>query len=149
MAVRLSALRAGRPLPPGKFLVLISVRVWVDLRALKVNSGKRDNETIVSDGLLVWKVVANKFNKQSWTVFDLHSVNCSTFINHPITRRGVVSILRLSSSNQRKEPETLRLESRYPGRDANLPIMNQKLYRYTSHSVWFYLYFVQSHVRGS
>jgi hypothetical protein len=26
MAVRLSALRAGRPLPPGGFLVLISVR---------------------------------------------------------------------------------------------------------------------------
>jgi hypothetical protein len=26
MAVRLSALRAGRPLPPGRFLVLISVK---------------------------------------------------------------------------------------------------------------------------
>jgi hypothetical protein len=26
MAVRLSALRAGRPLPPGRFMVLISVR---------------------------------------------------------------------------------------------------------------------------
>jgi hypothetical protein len=26
MAVRLSALRAGQPLPPGRFLVLISVR---------------------------------------------------------------------------------------------------------------------------
>jgi hypothetical protein len=34
MAVRLSALRAGHPLLPGRFLVLISVRGWVDRRSI-------------------------------------------------------------------------------------------------------------------
>jgi hypothetical protein len=34
MAVRLSPLRAGRPILPGRFLVLISVTRWVDPRAI-------------------------------------------------------------------------------------------------------------------
>jgi hypothetical protein len=34
MVVRLSALRAGRPLPPGRFLILISIRGGVDPRAI-------------------------------------------------------------------------------------------------------------------
>jgi hypothetical protein len=34
MAMRLSALRASRPLPPGRFLGLISVRGWVVLRSI-------------------------------------------------------------------------------------------------------------------
>jgi hypothetical protein len=34
MAVRLSALRAGRPLPPGRFLVHISVRGRIDPKAI-------------------------------------------------------------------------------------------------------------------
>jgi hypothetical protein len=34
MGVRLSAPHIDRPLPPGRFLVLISVRGWVDPRAI-------------------------------------------------------------------------------------------------------------------
>jgi hypothetical protein len=34
MAVRLSALRAGRPLPPRRFLVLVSCTGWADHRAI-------------------------------------------------------------------------------------------------------------------
>jgi hypothetical protein len=40
MAVRLSALSAGRPLSPGRFLVLISVRGSVDPRAIVRLEGK-------------------------------------------------------------------------------------------------------------
>jgi hypothetical protein len=34
MAVRLSALRTGLALPPGKFLIIIYIRDGVDLRAV-------------------------------------------------------------------------------------------------------------------
>jgi hypothetical protein len=46
MAVRLSPLRASSPLPQGRFLVLISVRSWVDPRAILrlQGSGKLKNE---------------------------------------------------------------------------------------------------------
>jgi hypothetical protein len=36
MSVRLSALRAGRPLTSGRFLVLTSVRGWIDPRVIRV-----------------------------------------------------------------------------------------------------------------
>jgi hypothetical protein len=39
MAVRLSALHASRHLPPGRFMVLISVRGWVDPRGIVLLEG--------------------------------------------------------------------------------------------------------------
>jgi hypothetical protein len=49
MAEKLSALRAGRPLLPGRFLVLISVRGWIDptdivhLEGLKIQWHRESN----------------------------------------------------------------------------------------------------------
>jgi hypothetical protein len=39
MAVRLSASRAGRPLPPGRFLVHISVKGWIEPRVMVRQEG--------------------------------------------------------------------------------------------------------------
>jgi hypothetical protein len=44
MAVRLSALCTGYPLPPGRFLVLISVRGSADLRATVFGRVRSDAE---------------------------------------------------------------------------------------------------------
>jgi hypothetical protein len=51
MAVRLSALRAVHPLPPGRFLVLISVRGSVDPRAIVRLEGLGQLKKSTSSGL--------------------------------------------------------------------------------------------------
>jgi hypothetical protein len=51
MAVMLSALRARRPLPPGRFLVPISVRGWVDPRATVRLEGLGQLKKFTSTGL--------------------------------------------------------------------------------------------------
>jgi hypothetical protein len=52
MAVRFSALRAGRPLPPKIYLVLICVRSLVDLRAIARLEGLSHlNIPMISSGI--------------------------------------------------------------------------------------------------
>jgi hypothetical protein len=51
MAARLSAPRAGRFLPPGRFLVLISVRGWVDPRAIVRLKGLGQLKKSTSSGI--------------------------------------------------------------------------------------------------
>jgi hypothetical protein len=51
IAVRLSALRAGRPLPPGIFLVLISLRGRVDSRVILRLEGLGQLKKSTSSGI--------------------------------------------------------------------------------------------------
>jgi hypothetical protein len=73
MAVRLSALRAGRPLLPGIFLVLISVRGSVNLRAivrLEVLSQVRNamNSSGIDDA--TFRLVAQCLSQLSYRVLQ-------------------------------------------------------------------------------
>jgi hypothetical protein len=52
MAARLSALRAGRPLPSGEFLILISVAGYVDLRVIVRLQGLGEMKNpVISSGI--------------------------------------------------------------------------------------------------
>jgi hypothetical protein len=76
-AARLSALRAGRPLPPGRFLVLISVRGWVDPRAIMRLEGFGEMKNpITSSGIerATFRLVTKCLNQLLYRVFLL--INC-------------------------------------------------------------------------
>jgi hypothetical protein len=78
MAVRLPALRAGSPLPPGIFLVLISVRGWVDSRAtLRLEELGRLKNQITSSGMehATFRLAAECLNRAwGWKWMDIFRV---------------------------------------------------------------------------
>jgi hypothetical protein len=76
MAVKLLALRGGRPLPPARFLVLIFVRGCVDPRGIVrlEGSGKLTNQMIQSEiEPATFRLVAQRLNKLRYRVPRHHS----------------------------------------------------------------------------
>jgi hypothetical protein len=74
MAVRLSALRADRPLPSGRFLVVISVRGCVDPRAIVRLEGLGQlKKPMTSSGIepATFRLVAECLNQIRYRVFYL------------------------------------------------------------------------------
>jgi hypothetical protein len=66
MVVRLSALHAGRPLPPGRFLVLISVRGWVNPRAIvQLEVLGQLKNPMTSLGIRLRKIVSSSLERLS------------------------------------------------------------------------------------
>jgi hypothetical protein len=87
MAARLSALRTGRFLPPGRFLVLISVRGWVDPRATVrlEGSGKLKNPPHLGFEPATFWLVAQCLNQLCYRVprctrgyLQIQSKQCSS-----------------------------------------------------------------------
>jgi hypothetical protein len=96
MMVRLSALRAGRPLPPGIFLVLISLKGWVNPRAiLRLEElGKLKKST------------SSEFDPVTFRLVAYGSTNYATAYSHRAEMRGrkcsIVKICSLCTQSNKK-----------------------------------------------
>jgi hypothetical protein len=77
MAVRLSALRAGHSLTPGRFLVLIFIIVWVDPRAkMRLEELGQLRNPVTSPGIepATFRLVAYCLNQLRYHVPRCHVV---------------------------------------------------------------------------
>jgi hypothetical protein len=78
MEVRLSALRAGHPLPPGRLLILISVRGWVDLRAIvRLEELGQMKNAMTSSGIepATFRLVAQCLNQLRYRVTQIFTTD--------------------------------------------------------------------------
>jgi hypothetical protein len=113
MATRLSALRAGRFLSPGRFLVLIFVRRWVDPRAIVrlEGLGKIEKKKCTSSGTRTGDLSAYSIVPQPTALTRVPSlhVTCTKCLklilnerSFPSNWRYITNILTASWSNIRK-----------------------------------------------
>jgi hypothetical protein len=96
MAVRLSALRAGRPLPPGRFLLLISVRGSVELRAIVRHEGLGKLKISASSGLepATFRLAASCLNQLRYRVPPNVDEMGIIFTTNSQTRKRIQNVSR-------------------------------------------------------
>jgi hypothetical protein len=95
MAVRLSALRTGRPLPPGRFLVFISVSGSDNPRATVRLEGLRKSKKSPSPGLApaTFRFVAQCLNQLRYHVRHIVCVTARNKLNS--SGRQVYHVVRM------------------------------------------------------